>query len=64
MKASTITIKSEYTPEELKKFYLLECQEPCSWKGLSRDVIDIVESDDDSINYVCPHCGKNLNIVR
>ena len=60
----TIVVRSEYTEEELKRFYLLQC-EAWSWNGLSRDVIDVVEDDSsDTIDYICPQCGAVTKIVR
>lgn len=65
MKKHEIKIKSEYTEEELKKYYLLNCpNENCNWKGLSKDVLDIEEVGEDNINYLCPHCNTVLTIVK
>lgn len=66
MKKYDPKIKSEYTEEELKKYYLLNClNEKCNWKGLSKDIIDIKEDEDgETIYYLCPHCKEVLTIVK
>jgi hypothetical protein len=60
-----IIVKSSFTEDELKHYYLLQCPDVmCNWKGLSRDVIDVEETDDETIIYICPHCGEPLEIVK
>ena len=62
----SIEVKSEYTTEELKKYYLLGCKhedETCNWVGLSKDSY-VVENDDDTFVYVCPNCNRVLTIIK
>ena len=51
----------------LKKYYLLGCQhedETCNWRGLSKDVLDVVENDNDTVDFICPNCNRVLTIIK